>query len=526
MKIRFFLVLSVFFILYGALSTNLYRIQVLKRSHYFELAQARGTLIQQSALRRGDIFATNRSGADIPIALNRDYPNIYVDPSRVGDPEETASRLASVIGWSVDDLRRAFAASTTAYRLLVGRASSSVVDAVSELNLPGIGIQQGQYRFYPFEHFASQVLGFVGRNSGTLEPSGLYGLEKLHNTTLAAGGALRLTIDQGVQMQAENMLRELTSQFNATGGTIIVQEPTSGRILAVANRPDFDPNTYSEFSVGSFMNPAVQLVYEPGSVFKPFTMAAGIDLGVITPETTFVDMGSVTLNGKTIHNARDQVYGKITMTQVLEHSVNTGSVFAAQTIGRESFRRYVSLFGFGERTNVDLPNEVSGSVRNIESSKAQDIDFATASFGQGTSVTPIQLISAFSSLANGGLLMQPYINRDREPLVVRRVIQKETAEQITTMLESTVEKAGVAAIPGYRIAGKTGTALIPEHGGYSDAMIHTFVGFAPASNPAFTILIKLDRPEVGDLAGRTVVPSFRKFAQFLLNYYGIAPDAL
>ena len=532
MKLRFFLLSSFFLLLFGALGVQLYNLQITKNNYYISRVQARGDILQEFRERRGEILITDRYGNDIQIALNRDFPIVFANPREIikegGDPERVAAQLAPIIGWEESTLRDILDNPNSLFRLLVGKASSSVVQAVSDLGIKGIFVRQHQYRFYPYEHLASQVLGFVGVNENTSEPTGLYGVEKIYNETLAQGSPVRLTLDRSIQAKAEEMLAGLMDRFDATGGTIIVQDPTSGRLLALANAPHFDPNSYGDFPVSTFINPAVQYVYEPGSVFKPITMAAGIDLGVITPETEYVDYGSLTLNGKTIHNARDQVFGRITMTNVLEHSVNTGAVFAAQQIGHEQFRRYVGLFGFGDRSNIDLPDEVPGSLRNLEPGRAKDIDFATASFGQGTSVTPVQLVTAYSALANGGLLMRPYLGKDKEPLVVRRVIDKKTAEQVTSMMEKTVEGAGVAVISGYRVAGKTGTALIPDfqYGGYSEEMIHTFVGFAPASKPAFTVLIKLDKPKIGDLAGRTVVPAFRDLAQYLLNYYNIAPDAL
>lgn len=274
----------------------------------------------------------------------------------------------------------------------------------------------------------------------------------------------------------------------------------------------------------NFLNPIIQYVYEPGSVFKPLTMAAGIDSGAFTPETTFIDKGSVTLNGKTILNWDKKANGKITMTEVIEGSVNTGAVFAEQKVGHKTFTAYVKKFGLGENTGIDLPDEVSGSINNLERKEARDIDFATASFGQGVSVTPIQMISAFSALANGGVLMRPFITEETSPTIVRRVVSGETATKVTGMMESAVEKAKIAAIQNFRIAGKTGTAFIPERGKYSDELIQTFVGFFPVSDPKATILIKLDKPNA-PLAGMTVVPAFRELAAFVINHYNIPPDA-
>jgi len=383
-------------------------------------------------------------------------------------------------------------------------------------------------RYYPLQNLAAQTIGFVGVNKDNDKPTGLYGLEKFYNTQLIANNDLKLTLDVNLQKQAETTLDNLIKNFKATGGTIIIQKPTTGEILTLVNKPDFNPNNYSQYLVSSFLNPAVQGLYEPGSVFKIITMAAGLESGKFTPETTFFDTGSVTLNGKTIENWDKKAYGKITMTNVIEGSINTGAVWAEKTIGHDLFYNYLLKFGFGDKTGVDLPNEEKGNLSNLKSKKAQDIDFATASFGQGVAITPLELISAFSAIANGGNLMRPYLNSELKPKILRKVISTTTCQKLKTMMISAVDKAEVAAIPNYQVAGKTGTAQVADsqNGGYGSDIIDSYIGFAPANQPAFTILIKLDKPQGAPLAGVTVVPAFKDLAQFVLNYYNIPPDKL
>ena len=295
----------------------------------------------------------------------------------------------------------------------------------------------------------------------------------------------------------------------------------------MASAPNFDPNNYSEYSVENFLNPTVESVYEPGSIFKVITMSAGIDAGKITPETTYYDSGSVTLNGRTIKNWDNKAHGTQTMTQVIEQSLNTGAVFAQRQTGRGDFYKYVEQFGFKDLTLVGLPDEVSGNLINLEKN-IRDINFATASFGQGISVTPIELISAIGAIANDGVLMRPFLIEGTAPQVLRRVISQETADQVTAMMVSAVKNAQIAQIPNYKIAGKTGTAQVPDfvRGGYTHQVINTYVGFAPATDPKFIILVRLDKPEGAPLAGLTVVPAFRDLAHFILNYYNIPPDDL
>ena len=267
-----------------------------------------------------------------------------------------------------------------------------------------------------------------------------------------------------------------------------------------------------------------QLEYEPGSVFKVLTMSAGIDSGAITPNTTYYDSGSVTINGRTIKNWDLKAHGTQTMTNVIEKSLNTGAVFAEEQMGHDVFTSYIKKFGFGQKTGVTLPGELNGDIRNL--SGGRDINYATAAFGQGVAVTPLQMITAFSAVANGGVLMKPIITKDQQPEMVRRVISTKTASKVVDMMVSAVDKNILAHVPQYSVAGKTGTAYIPDftNGGYTDNVNNTFIGFAPASHPRFVVLVRLNDPADAPLAGHTVVPAFKQMTEFLLNYYAVAPD--
>ncbi len=525
MAFRFLALITLFFVSYGVLGYNLYNHQILKRDYYFEKAEARSNFQKELELRRGQIFLTDRESEPTAIAQNRNYPAVFASPKEIEDAAEAAELLAPIVGKDKAKLAAAFENKESQFYPLIDRATEEQVKAVENLELEGVYVNERQYRFYPLNNLVSHVLGFVGVNENAAVPTGLYGIERLKNSELLDEKDVNLTIDVNLQRESEKVLGDLVREFEAVGGTVIVEEPMTGKIFAFASAPDFNPNSYSEYPVKNFLNPGVSGIYEPGSVFKVITMASGIDLGVITPETVYVDKGEITLNGKTIENWDKKAYGEITMTNVLERSVNTGAVFAESQIGHENFLEYIKKFGFGEVTGIDLPDEAIGSLRSLERKDVREIDFATASFGQGPAVTPIQLVNAYAAVANGGVLMRPYVDATDEPEVIRRVISEEAAEQVTKMMESAVDKAEVAAIKGYRIAGKTGTAQVPdfERGGYSDELIHNFVGFAPASDPRFVILIKIDKPK-SPLAGITVVPAFRKLTEFVLNYYHIAPD--
>ncbi len=525
--LRFYFLFFVFALFYASLGANLYNLQVNESDYYINKAEAMKQRSEGLQLRRGRIFIQDKSGIHIQIAQNKDYPIIFLAPNEIENPERVSTIVAEGLGADKEEVYdNIISNKENSFRILVEKASAEQVAFVSEKKLEGVHIEFKQYRFYPLDFLASHVVGYVGMNAKNPKPTGLYGIERFYDEKLSKGDDVYLTIDANIQSASEQTLAKLMEKYGATGGTVIVQNPNTGAIIAMANKPDFNPNEYSEFNVKNFLNPAVQSQYEPGSVFKPLTMSAGIDMGVLGPKTRYTDKGFVTLNGKTIRNAQDKVYGSVTMTEVIENSINTGAVYAEQLLGHENFYDYVKKFGFAEKTGIGLPEEISGDAKNLTNKGAKAIDFATASFGQGVAVTPIQLVGAFSAFANGGLLMKPYIDANEKPYVVRRVIDEETAKQVNAMLESTVEKAKIASISQYRVAGKTGTALIPEKGKYSDEMIHTFVGFAPARNPQFTILVKLDRPQIGELAGLTVVPAFRELSEFVINYYTIPPDNL
>lgn len=549
--------LLIFFVsLYGLLVFKLFTLQVEKGTWYVRLAQSReaaaGTLLPS----RGNIYFTDRNHNRIPAALNKEYPVIYAVPKELAREEErgggrvrdVAAWLTPLIGEPVEKLNERLQKKNDEYELLVAKASTEFVSEIHARAVRGIYSKMEAFRFYPFGGLAAHLLGFVSspneteKNKMGSAPIGRYGAEQRFDEILRGtpGDAARgrpapprdgenifLTIDRVIQAEGEEILKQLVSAHHATGGTFIVEDPSTGRILAMGSEPSFDPNIFATSSVKNFLNPAIQAVYEPGSIFKVITMAAGMDSGKLTPTTAYVDKGYVVVGGRRIENwdfEKRGAYGHATMTDVIENSINTGAIFAEKKIGHDLFYDYLMRFGLSDLTGIVLPGEVRGNLKNLE--RGREVDFATASYGHGVSITPLALVNAVSAIANGGVLMQPILVSEEEPRAIRRVIKEESARTIAAMMTSSVLKNKVAAIPGYSIAGKTGTALVPNFntGGYTDEVINTFIGFAPSSNPRFVILIKLDRPAGSPLAGQTVVPAFREFAQFLLNYLDIPPD--
>ncbi len=544
MAIRFWALILGLAAGYSLLFFHLYDLQIIKGGYYLARAESQYAARNAASANRGIIYFTDKDINKISATSNKDSPVVYVVPKDIEDPPEAASILANVLGRSADDLLAVLSKANDSYEVLLKKASVDIARAVDDLKIKGVYVDAEIGRYYPFGNMASQVLGYVGPRSDGAGEKGYYGVEGFYNSELAGetgsgvdsaskskfGADLALTIDPNIQREAEKILGNLLSTYDASGGSFIVEEPRTGKILAMGSSPDFDPNDYGSFPIANFLNPAVQQIYEPGSVFKVITMAAGIDSGKITPDMTYVDTGSITLNGRTIQNydlKKHGPYGKATMTEVIEHSINTGAVFAERKIGRDIFTEYLHNFGFAEKTDIDLPGELKGDLRRL-SPKERDIAFATASYGQGVAVTPIELINAVAAIANGGNLMRPYINADLEPKTIRRVIKEDTAQAVTQMMISAVDKAGIAAISGYSLAGKTGSAYVPdfEKGGYTNKLIDSYAGFGPTNNPRFVILFKVNGLDESQLAATIIVPAFRELAQFILNYYGIMPDRL
>lgn len=539
-RIRFTFLISVAFLFYGALVFRLYDLQVAKGDTYAAKASSQFAAGQTLDAPRGVIYFTDKNGNRTPVAINRDLPVVFAVPKEVEDAEAV---LASVAPYFPDldqeaTLKR-LQNKKSQFALFGKKVSQDTVDAIEKLNLTGVHVDTQAFRYYTLGASAGHLLGFVGPSQDSLGDAGRYGVEEFYDERLTGdsgvldggkltfptpGQDLQLTIDPNVQAEAQTLLTNLVSRFSAKGGTIIVQEPHSGKILALVDAPTFDPNDYGKAPLEAFVDGAVQKQYEPGSVVKVLTMAAGIDAGKFTPDTTVYDDGEFEVSGFKIRNWDLKAYGTVTMTNIIENSLNVGTSLAQRLAGKDTFVKYIKAFGYGERTGVDLPGEIKGDLGEILQKDASEIAFATASFGQGIAATPMQVISALSAIANGGELMRPYVNAELEPDVRRRVIKEDTAHKVAKMMTTAVETNNVAEIAGYDVAGKTGTAQLASGGTYGDKVINTYVGFAPSYDPRFSILVKLDQPAGAPLAGQTVVPVFRELAQFLLTYYEVPPS--
>ncbi len=552
------LVLIIFFGF--AIIGRLFYLQVMQHDIYRALAKGQQKFFTEIQGARGEILCQDKKGNLYPLAINENWTLIYASPQEITNKEETARELAQIIDLE-ESLLLEKLNENGLYKLLKNKLSKTETAELKQAELNGIYLREEKGRRYPLEAFAANLIGFVGG-----EKSGQYGIEEYWNETLRGkqgfvageksskgfsiffdkkdntareGADLILSIDYNIQYQAEKLLAEAFEGLDIKDGQIIVMEPATGKILTLAHFPSFDPNEYSSEELEAFQNSAIQKIYEPGSAFKPITMAAALNEGKITPETTYHDTGTVKIGGHTIHNYNDRVWGECSMTKVLEKSINTGAVFVEKQMSHDTFLDYIEKFKFFEPTGIDLAGEIFSSNQNLK--KGYEINFATASFGQGIEATPIQIAQAFCIIANKGKIVKPHLveviveNGEKTEVSPEikscPVISSETTAKLTAMLVSVIENgfSKAARIPGYYIAGKTGTSQISfsalgiDKTGYSEETIQSFVGFAPAYDPRFVMLVKLNNPETRT-AEYSALPIWRDLAKYIIDYYQIPPD--
>jgi len=518
----------------AAVIGRLIDVQIIKRDFYKALSQGLHILSQDEQIERGEIFFKNKE----PLAINKNWPLVWVDTQEIENSGEIAEKLSKILDLPEISILEKLQ-DDTSYIMIKNRLNEQEAELLQESDLAGVHLDIEKGRYYPQESSTSQVVGFLGGGG-----VGQYGLEEYYNDVLGGenkdqGDSIVLTIDYKIQFMAEKLLAKAQEALEIESGQIIVIEPDSGKILALANFPNFNPNQYQEFAfkgeLDVFQNGITQKIFEPGSVLKPITMVIGLNEEKITPDTTYIDTGVVNIGGWSIYNYEGRVYGETPMTEVLEKSINTGAVFAEKQIGHDVFLNYIEKFGLFEQSGIDLREVFS---QNKELKKGYEINFATASFGQGIEITPIQLVKAYCAIANGGNLIQPYlvdqilekgkvIEKKESKILSDSIISKKAARQITAMLVNVVENgfAKRAQIPGYYVAGKTGTALIPykEKKGYSEETWQSFLGWFPAFNPRALILVKLDNPQT-KTAEYSALPIFHKLSEYIVNYQQIPPD--
>jgi cell division protein FtsI (penicillin-binding protein 3) len=551
-RLRVVFLALVFWAVLGGVLLRAVILQVFEGERLRELAQDQYVRQIEIPARRGDIFDRHR----LPLAQSVEVDSIWVDPSLLPNPASNARTLARALHVDPEEVRARFARAKR-FAWVKRQAKQEEVAAVKALALPGIGFTREPRRFYPHRELAAQVIGLAG-----IDGAGLEGLEVAFDQALSGqnlqllglrdakgrhlltqgtlyppnrqGATLTLTLDRQIQYFTEKSLAKAVEDAKAVSGMAIVLDPRTGEILALANFPSFNPNAPGA-SRELFRNRAALDVFEPGSTFKSFSIAAALDQGAIKYEDVFYcEEGRWDVGGHTIHDTHP--HGWLNPAKILQVSSNIGSAKIAQVLGREQLVRYYERFGFGERSQLGLPGEARGSVPFPKA----EVSLATAAFGHGVSASAVQIAAAYGALANGGVLMRPWLVSkvtdqdgvvllEKGPVEVRRVVSTKTAKSLVTMLEGVVEKEGTAPrakMAEYRVAGKTGTAqkVDPVAGGYSDKRIASFAGIVPADDPHAVILVVIDEPKTDVYGGLVAAPAFKEIATSVMAYLGVPPS--
>ncbi|MFA5178035.1 MAG: penicillin-binding protein 2 [Candidatus Paceibacterota bacterium] len=562
-NLRINFILALIFFAGGIVLFRLFILQVQDGDHYKAIAQGRQISTENVQGERGAIYFINGE----PLALTEKQPYVFISPKEMinENKEKIAEELEKIIDLKKQDILFRTENVNSQYEILKEKLTEQEAEAIKKSGLKGVYLDYWQARVYPNNKMAGQLSGYLNKDK-----KGQYGLEEYYddilqekdlieksqtniwsfftsqnNETSTNGESIKLTIDYNIQYMAEKILAENAKEFEYKSGQIIVMDPYTGAIIAMAQYPLFDPNNYqNEKNFNIFQNDSIQKIFEPGSIFKAITMAAAINEKAVTPETTYNDdKGYIMYGTYKVANYNEKIWGLITMTNALEHSVNTALMEAEKRLGHEKFFQYLENFGFFEKTGIDLSGEVASKNKELEKAIKQNIavNLANVSFGQGIGITPLHITSAYCTIANGGNSVKPYLVKEKdngiqkqeiEPTIIKRILSTETTNTMKKMLVSVIENGygHQAKIPGYYIAGKTGTAQIPwtslneNKTGYSPQTWQTFLGFAPAYDPKFVALVKLDNPEAIKTSEYSATPMFHDLAKYILDYWQIPPD--
>jgi cell division protein FtsI (penicillin-binding protein 3) len=552
-RMRMALVGIGFGMLLAAIASKAVYVQVLKGPWLSEKASGQYAASMESKGKRGTIFDTKMR----EMAVSIETPSIAAYPRRVKDPVALAKALGRTLGLNAGPLEKKLR-KDWAFVWIKRKVSPKEVEAVSALGLTGVDFIPEHSRFYPNRGLAAQVLGFSGTDG-----NGLEGVEFYYDTQLreqastfgvlqdalgrrfaseerpfnqTSGHDLFLTIDTTIQFMAEKALAEAVTGYQAKSGMVLVMAPHSGAILALAHAPQFNPNAFSRFNRQYWRNRAITDPFEPGSTMKIFSAAAAIESGELTRNSIFYcEDGAYRIGKDTVHDTKR--HGWLSLDQIIKLSSNIGAVKVGEKIGPAALYRTLRDFGFGARTGIDCPGETPGSLPPHR--RWSQIDAGAIAFGQGVSVSALQLATATSAIANGGMLMRPYMVRaivdakgrtvqPFEPTAIRRVVSAHTARIVTQMMESAVSAGSTgtqATLAGYRVCGKTGTAQkIDDEGRYAkDRYVASFVGFVPSDRPVLTILVIIDEPQKNHYGGTVAAPVFRKIARGAMDYLDVPP---
>lgn len=547
------------------LVVRLYFLQVVHGTEYGVKAQRQYVSSGQELYDRGTIYFTRKDGTYISAATLQTGFLISIDPEVLKDPQSVYTAINSIYAINPATFNTAAGRTTSAYQVIAHHVPETEGQKIDELNIPGVFVERERWRVYPGGIAGAQTLGFVGYNDDNTY-QGRQGLELQYESVLdrnaeglfgnffaelfgniqnvvvdaksARQGDVITSIEPEVEQKLDQAIKAVNDKYSSvqTGG--IIMDTTTGEIIAMDTYPTFDPNDFAHENPQYFGNPLVQSRYEFGSIMKPLTMASGLDAGVITPDTTYNDTGCITVNSSKVCNYDLRARGVIPMQQILSQSLNVGVSFIATRLGHEKQRDYFTKLGFGEKTGINLPSEIVGDIHNLNSPR--DIEHDNISFGQGISITPVEMIRALNTLSNYGSMVTPHlvtkvrletglIKPVTYPAPVR-IFGTKAVSQVDTMLAYVVDNNlsnGKVKIPTMSVGAKTGTAQVvnPSTGKYyANTFFHSFFGFFPASHPRFIILLYTNRPQGVEYASEDLTPTFMELTHFLINYYAIPPD--
>lgn len=546
---------------------RLYQIQIIKADYYVEKAESQYVHTKTDLYSRGSILFTTRDGDDLSAASIQSGYILAANPSQVTrEFSEFCATLEPFIESTIEKCIERMSLPNRTYIELATKLNEEQFSLVDDLDIDGAMLYRNQWRYYPGGSLAARSIGFIGYTDDGTELRGKYGLERHYDDVLfqkrkvmsvnslaelfsnlgdfvykkegSGSGDVVTSLEPSVSRMLDSVLEETNSQYQSKLTGAIIMDPHTGEIIAMNVVPSFDLNDRSEATIEQFRNPLVEDVYEFGSTIKALTVAAGLDSGSITANSTYYDAGSIELNGFTIRNYDGRGRGTVPMQEILNQSLNTGVSWIVSQMGKEKFREYFLSYKIGSETGIDLPNESYGLVDNLYA--AGDVQYATASFGQGIAMTPVAAIRALATLANGGKLVTPHLAKEirYDDGVVKKirypegeqVLSEKTSEEISRMLSVVVDDAlrgGAVALPNHSIGAKTGTAQIPDpvNGGYyEDRFLHSFFGYFPAYDPEFVIFMYTVEPQGVKYASETLTLPFMEITKFLINYYSIPPD--
>jgi cell division protein FtsI (penicillin-binding protein 3)/stage V sporulation protein D (sporulation-specific penicillin-binding protein) len=548
------------------LIVRLYQIQVHHADAYQEKAQRQYVHTAKDVYNRGSIYFTTKDGEKVSAASITSGYLLAVNPTLVTDPAGAYEKIKNYTKLSQEEFIDKATLPNRTYVEIEPKLDEVSYEALDKLDIAGLNLYRNQWRYYPGDTVSARSIGFVGFGSDDGQLRGKYGLERYYDETLyrdntilsvnffaeifsnlgslvfenkeKKSGSIVTTIEPTVARMLDRILEETQTKYSSkvTGG--IIMDPKTGAIYAMNAVPTFDLNARGTTTIDQFENPMVEDVYEMGSIIKALTMAAGLDSKVITPQSTYYDAGFLDLNGFTIKNFDGKGRGTVPMQEVLNQSLNTGVSHIVKLMGKEKFRNYFDGLKLGSETGIDLPSEAQGLVQNLKSPR--DVEYATASFGQGIAMTPVATARALATLGNGGHLVTPHIVKSieyddgtKKDVVYpdgTQVFTTETSETVSRMLTTVVDKAlrgGKVALPHHSIAAKTGTAQManPNGGGYyEDRYLHSFFGYFPSYDPKFIVFLYTVDPRGVQYASETLTEPFMDISKFLINYYSIPPD--